>query len=189
MRRQRRRHHDDRPGAQDDPGAVARDIDVNLTGAFRTVQACLGGCASGASDGWWWCPAWPRSGVCPDRSPTPRRRLGSWHGAHARRRERTVRDHSQRRAPGLVATEQVLAMPARVRERALAAAPAHRSSPRRSPRRFPSSPATRPRRSTGRRSRSTAGHRCAAVARQRTTGSRRRRRRGVGSGGTGGVRR
>ena len=29
------------------PEQWQRDIDVNLTGAFRTVQACLPGCASG----------------------------------------------------------------------------------------------------------------------------------------------
>ena len=42
VRRQRRRHDDDRPGHRMTAEQWQRDIDVNLTGAFRTVQACLG---------------------------------------------------------------------------------------------------------------------------------------------------
>ncbi len=31
----------------------ARDIDVNLTGAFRVVQACLSGMRCGGTGAWW----------------------------------------------------------------------------------------------------------------------------------------
>ena len=59
------------------PEQWQRDIDVNLTGAFRVVQACLGGMrergfgrvvviSSGAA----------RRRDCPGRSPTPLARRG-----------------------------------------------------------------------------------------------------------------
>ena len=68
------------------------DIDVNLTGAFRTIQACLG-------------------------------------GMRERRHGRIVVVSSVAALgglPGLVGTEAVLAMPAEIQERALAAAPSGR---------------------------------------------------------------
>ncbi len=56
-----------------------RDIDVNLTGAFRTMQACLGRrCASAATGASSSSRASPRSAACPGRSHTRPRRRASW---------------------------------------------------------------------------------------------------------------
>ena len=135
-----------------------RDIDVNLTGAFRTVQACLGGCATAATVGSWSSRALPRWEGCPGRSRMPRQRPGSLGWS-----ERCASENASRGItvnailPGLVATEQVLAMPDEVRERALGVLPTGRAvSPRRSPPRSRSWQARRRLRSADRRSRSTA---------------------------------
>ena len=55
-----------------------RDLDVNLTGSFRVVQACLPGCASAASGGSSSSPASPPCSGCRPRSPTAPARPGCW---------------------------------------------------------------------------------------------------------------
>jgi NAD(P)-dependent dehydrogenase (short-subunit alcohol dehydrogenase family) len=104
-----------------------RDIDVNLTGAFRVVQACLEGMrerrygrivvvSSGAA----------RSGL-PGQAAYAASKAGLLGMA------RTIAAENVRRGitanvvmPGLVATEKVLAMPAPVLERAREATPSGR---------------------------------------------------------------
>ena len=52
------------------------DIDVNLSGAFRVVQACLAGMRSRGWDASSPSPAAPPAAASPGRSPTPPRRRG-----------------------------------------------------------------------------------------------------------------
>ena len=104
-----------------------RDIDVNLTGAFRTVQACLGGMRErgfgrivvissvAAVTGLSGQVAYSASkagqlGMV--------RTLAGENAAHGITVNAVL--------PGLVATEQVLAMPSEVRERATSALPSRR---------------------------------------------------------------
>ena len=104
-----------------------RDIDVNLTGAFRTVQACLGGMRE---------RRWGRIIVISSIAA-----LGGLPGQVAYASSKAgqlgmVRTLASENAayritvngilPGLVATEQVSGMPAEVRDRALQALPAGR---------------------------------------------------------------
>jgi acetoacetyl-CoA reductase len=104
-----------------------RDIDVNLTGAFRTVQACLGGMRE---------RGWGRIVVISSIAA-----LGGLPGqvAYAASKAgllgmvRTLASENAARAitanavlPGLVATEQVLAMPEEVRDRVMRALPTGR---------------------------------------------------------------
>ena len=104
-----------------------RDIDVNLTGAFRTVQACLGGMRE---------RRWGRIIVISSIAA-----LGGLPGQVAYASSKAgqlgmVRTLASENAayritvngilPGLVATEQVSGMPAEVRDRALRALPAGR---------------------------------------------------------------
>jgi NAD(P)-dependent dehydrogenase (short-subunit alcohol dehydrogenase family) len=103
------------------------DVDVNLTGSFRTIQACLGGMRE---------RRWGRVVVVSSVAA-----LGGLPGQVAYAASKAgqlgmVRTLASENAghgitvnallPGLVATEQVLAMPAEVRERALAAVPSGR---------------------------------------------------------------
>jgi NAD(P)-dependent dehydrogenase (short-subunit alcohol dehydrogenase family) len=103
------------------------DLDVNLTGAFRTIQACLGGMRE---------RRWGRVVVISSVAA-----LGGLPGqiAYAASKAgqlgmvRTLASESAGHGitvnailPGLVSTEQVLAMPAEVRERALASVPSGR---------------------------------------------------------------
>ena len=104
-----------------------RDIDVNLTGAFRTVQACLPGMRE---------RGWGRVIVISSLAA-----VGGLPGqvAYAASKAgqlgmvRTLAAENARRGitvnavlPGLVGTEQVLAMPDEIRERVLRALPAGR---------------------------------------------------------------
>ena len=104
-----------------------RDIDVNLTGAFRTVQACLAGMRE---------RRWGRIIVISSIAA-----LGGLPGQVAYASSKAgqlgmVRTLASENAayritvngilPGLVATEQVSGMPAEVRDRALRALPAGR---------------------------------------------------------------
>ena len=104
-----------------------RDIDVNLTGAFRTVQACIGGMRE---------RGWGRVIVISSMAA-----IGGLPGqvAYAASKAgqlgmvRTLASENAGRGvavnailPGMVATEQVLAMPGEVRERVLRALPAGR---------------------------------------------------------------
>lgn len=104
-----------------------RDIDVNLTGAFRTVQACLGPMrerrfgrvvviSSVAALGG--LPGQVAYAASKAGLLGMMRTLASENAAHGITVNALL--------PGLVATEQVLAMPAEVRERAMAALPTGR---------------------------------------------------------------
>jgi NAD(P)-dependent dehydrogenase (short-subunit alcohol dehydrogenase family) len=104
-----------------------RDVDVNLTGAFRTVRACIGGMRA------------RRCGRVVVVSSVAALRGLPGQVAYAASKAgqlgmvRTLASEGapygitvNALLPGLVATEQVLAMPAEVRERALRALPAGR---------------------------------------------------------------
>jgi acetoacetyl-CoA reductase len=87
-----------------------RDIDVNLTGAFRTIQACLGGMRE--------------RGRQVAYAASKAGQLGMVRTLAVENAGRGITVNAI--LPGLVATEQVLAMPAEVRERALASTPSGR---------------------------------------------------------------
>jgi NAD(P)-dependent dehydrogenase (short-subunit alcohol dehydrogenase family) len=104
-----------------------RDIDVNLTGAFRTVQACLPGMRSRGYGRVIVVSSLAALGGLPGQVAYAAskagqlgmmRTLASESGAYGITVNAIL--------PGLVATEQVLAMPAEVRERALRALPTGR---------------------------------------------------------------
>jgi NAD(P)-dependent dehydrogenase (short-subunit alcohol dehydrogenase family) len=104
-----------------------RDIDVNLTGAFRTVQACLGGMRErgfgrvvvissvAAVTG---LPGQVAYAASKAGQLGMVRTLAGENAAHGITVNAVL--------PGLVATEQVLAMPEQVRERAAASLPSGR---------------------------------------------------------------
>jgi acetoacetyl-CoA reductase len=104
-----------------------RDIDVNLTGAFRTVQACIGGMrergfgrivvvSSIAALGG--LPGQVAYAAAKSGQLGMVRTLASENAAHGITVNAIL--------PGLVATEQVLAMPEQVRERVRDALPTRR---------------------------------------------------------------
>ena len=104
------------------------DIDVNLTGAFRTVQACLGGMRE---------RRYGRIVVISSVAAAGRAaragRLRRLQGRPARAWCRTLASENAALGitanailPGLVATEQVLAMPDEVRERVIGSLPSGR---------------------------------------------------------------
>jgi NAD(P)-dependent dehydrogenase (short-subunit alcohol dehydrogenase family) len=109
------------------PEQWGRDIDVNLTGAFRAVQACLGGMRE---------RRWGRivvisSGAAVDGLPGQVAYSASKAGLLGM--VMTLAAEGARRGitanavlPGMVATEKVLAMPEEIRERLLEALPAGR---------------------------------------------------------------
>jgi NAD(P)-dependent dehydrogenase (short-subunit alcohol dehydrogenase family) len=115
------------PGHRMTPEQWGRDIDVNLTGAFRAVQACLAGMrerrhgrvvviSSGAA----------RSGL-PGQvaySASKAGLLGMVKTLAAENVSRGVTVNAV--LPGMIATEKVLAMPPDVLERVSAALPARR---------------------------------------------------------------
>jgi NAD(P)-dependent dehydrogenase (short-subunit alcohol dehydrogenase family) len=101
-----------------------RDIDVNLTGAFRTVQACIGGMRERRFGRIVVISSLAAVGGLPGQVAYAAskagqlgmvRTLASENGAYGITVNAVL--------PGLVATEQVLAMPETVRERILAAVP------------------------------------------------------------------
>jgi acetoacetyl-CoA reductase len=104
-----------------------RDLDVNLTGAFRTVQACIGGMRERRHGRIILISSIAALGGLPGQVAYAAskagqlgmmRTLASENAAHAITVNAIL--------PGLVATEQVLGMPAEVLERALAAVPSGR---------------------------------------------------------------
>ncbi|HXR28647.1 MAG TPA: SDR family NAD(P)-dependent oxidoreductase [Solirubrobacteraceae bacterium] len=104
-----------------------RDIDVNLTGAFRTVQACLGGMRERGYGRIVVVASVAAVGGLPGQVAYAASKAGQLGMV------RTLAGEGARHGitanavlPGLVATEQVLAMPAAVRERALQALPSGR---------------------------------------------------------------
>ena len=103
------------------------DIDVNLTGAFRTIQACLGGMRERRHGRIVVVSSVAALGGLPGQVAYAASKAGQLGMV------RTLAAENARRGitvnavlPGLVGTEAVLAMPAEIQERALAAAPSGR---------------------------------------------------------------
>jgi NAD(P)-dependent dehydrogenase (short-subunit alcohol dehydrogenase family) len=103
------------------------DVDVNLTGAFRTIQACLPGMRERRRGRIVVISSVAALGGLPGQVAYAASKAGQLGMV------RTLAVENARRGitvnavlPGLVGTEQVLAMPDEVRERALANAPAGR---------------------------------------------------------------
>jgi NAD(P)-dependent dehydrogenase (short-subunit alcohol dehydrogenase family) len=104
-----------------------RDIDVNLTGAFRTVQACLGGMRERRSGRVVVISSIAALGGLPGQVAYAASKAGQLGMVRTLAGENAARGITVNAIlPGLVATEQVLGMPAEVRERALRAAPTGR---------------------------------------------------------------
>jgi acetoacetyl-CoA reductase len=104
-----------------------RDIDVNLTGAFRTVQACIGGMRE---RGWGRViviSSMAAIGGLPGQVAYAASKAGQLGMVRTLASENAARGVAVNAIlPGMVATEQVLAMPGEVRERVLRALPAGR---------------------------------------------------------------
>jgi len=105
----------------------ARDIDVNLTGTFRTVQACLSGMRERCRGRIVVISSIAALGGLPGQVAYAASKAGQLGLV------RTLATENARYGiivnailPGLVATEQVLAMPEEVRERVLRAVPTGR---------------------------------------------------------------
>jgi acetoacetyl-CoA reductase len=101
-----------------------RDIDVNLTGSFRTVQACIGGMRARRYGRIVVISSVAALGGLPGQVAYAASKAGLLGMVRTLASESAAHGITVNAIlPGLVATEQVLAMPAEVRERALAAAP------------------------------------------------------------------
>jgi len=103
------------------------DVDVNLTGAFRTIQACLPGMRERGRGRIVVVSSTAAIGGLPGQVAYAASKAGQLGMV------RTLASENARHGitvnavlPGLVATEQVLAMPAQVRERGLASTAAGR---------------------------------------------------------------
>lgn len=104
-----------------------RDIDVNLTGAFRTVQACLGGMRERGYGRIVVVSSVAATGGLPGQVAYAASKAGQLGMVRTLAAENAARGITANAVlPGLVATEQVLAMPREVTERALAAVPSGR---------------------------------------------------------------
>lgn len=104
-----------------------RDIDVNLTGAFRTVQACLGGMRERGYGRIVVVSSVAATGGLPGQVAYAASKAGQLGMVRTLAGENAAHGITANAVlPGLVATEQVLAMPEAVRERAMAAAPSGR---------------------------------------------------------------
>ncbi|MGD0453300.1 MAG: SDR family NAD(P)-dependent oxidoreductase [Solirubrobacteraceae bacterium] len=105
-----------------------RDIDVNLTGAFRTVQACLGGMRERGYGRIVVVSSVAALGGLPGQVAYAASKAGQLGMVRTLASENASRGITVNAIlPGLVATEQVLAMPADVRERALSSLPTGRA--------------------------------------------------------------
>jgi acetoacetyl-CoA reductase len=105
----------------------ARDIDVNLTGAFRTVQACLGGMRERQRGRIVVVSSIAALGGLPGQVAYAASKAGQLGMVRTLASENSAYGITVNAIlPGLVATEQVLAMPEQVRERALRALPSRR---------------------------------------------------------------
>ena len=104
-----------------------RDIDVNLTGAFRTVQACIGGMRE---RGWGRViviSSMAAIGGLPGQVAYAASKAGQLGMVRTLASENAARGVTVNAIlPGMVATEQVLAMPDEIRERVLRALPTGR---------------------------------------------------------------
>jgi NAD(P)-dependent dehydrogenase (short-subunit alcohol dehydrogenase family) len=105
----------------------ARDVDVNLTGAFRTVQACLGGMRERRGGRVIVVSSVAALGGLPGQVAYAASKAGQLGMVRTLATENAARGITVNALlPGLVATEQVLAMPAEVRERVMASLPSGR---------------------------------------------------------------
>jgi acetoacetyl-CoA reductase len=105
-----------------------RDIDVNLTGAFRTVQACIGGMRARRSGRIVVISSVAALGGLPGQIAYAASKAGLLGMVRTLASENAALGITANAVlPGLVATEQVLAMPEEVRERALKALPSGRA--------------------------------------------------------------
>ncbi len=104
-----------------------RDIDVNLTGTFRTVQACLGGMRERGHGRIVVISSIAALGGLPGQVAYAASKAGLLGMVRTLASENAAHGITVNAIlPGFVATEQVLAMPEEVRERALRAAPSGR---------------------------------------------------------------
>jgi NAD(P)-dependent dehydrogenase (short-subunit alcohol dehydrogenase family) len=109
------------------PEQWQRDIDVNLTGAFRTVQACLGGMRERRRGRIIVISSVAAIAGLPGQVAYAASKAGLLGMMRTLAGENAARGITVNAVlPGLVATEQVLAMPAAVRERAEASLPSGR---------------------------------------------------------------
>jgi acetoacetyl-CoA reductase len=103
------------------------DLDVNLTGAFRTVQACIGGMRERRRGRIIVISSIAAIGGLPGQVAYAASKTGQLGMVRTLASENAARGITVNAIlPGLVATEQVLAMPAEIRERALSSAPTGR---------------------------------------------------------------
>jgi acetoacetyl-CoA reductase len=103
------------------------DVDVNLTGAFRTIQACLPGMRERRHGRVIVISSVAALGGLPGQVAYAASKAGQLGMVRTLAVENASRGITVNAIlPGLVGTEQVRGMPAEVRERALAAAPAGR---------------------------------------------------------------
>ena len=104
-----------------------RDIDVNLTGSFRTVQACIGGMRRRRFGRIVVISSVAALGGLPGQVAYAASKAGLLGMVRTFASESAAHGITVNAIlPGLVATEQVLAMPAEVRERAQAGVPTGR---------------------------------------------------------------
>jgi acetoacetyl-CoA reductase len=109
------------------PEQWQRDIDVNLTGAFRTVQACLGGMRERGFGRIVVISSVAAIGGLPGQVAYAASKAGQLGMVRTLAGENAARGITVNAVlPGLVATEQVLAMPQEVRERATRSLPSGR---------------------------------------------------------------
>lgn len=109
------------------PEQWQRDIDVNLTGAFRTVQACLDGMRERRRGRIVVISSVAALGGLPGQVAYAASKAGQLGMVRTLASENASRGITVNAVlPGLVATEQVLAMPAEVRERVLSTMPGGR---------------------------------------------------------------
>ncbi len=103
------------------------DIDVNLTGSFRTIQACLGGMRERRHGRIVVISSLAALGGLPGQVAYAASKAGQLGMVRTLAAENAARGITVNAIlPGMVATEQVLSMPAEIRNRALAATPAGR---------------------------------------------------------------
>jgi acetoacetyl-CoA reductase len=104
-----------------------RDIDVNLTGAFRTVQACIGGMRERRHGRIVVISSIAALGGLPGQVAYAASKAGQLGMVRTLASENASRGITVNAIlPGLVATEQVLGMPDEVRERAMRTVPSGR---------------------------------------------------------------
>jgi NAD(P)-dependent dehydrogenase (short-subunit alcohol dehydrogenase family) len=109
------------------PEQWQRDVDVNLTGAFRTVQSCIGGMRERGFGRIVVISSIAALGGLPGQVAYAASKAGQLGMVRTLASENAARGITVNAVlPGLVATEQVLAMPQDVRDRAAATLPSGR---------------------------------------------------------------